>query len=52
MAVITSKKLAEIQDQIVDLGWETQRMSRSGVETYNKLCETFYVEPINMREYE
>ena len=35
MAVITMKKLKQIQDQIVDLGWETQRMSRSGIETYN-----------------
>jgi hypothetical protein len=52
MAVITSKKLAEIQEQLVDLGWETQRMSRCGVETYNELCVTFKVEPINMREYD
>ena len=35
MAVITMKKLKQIQDQIVDLGWETQRMSRSGIEPYN-----------------
>jgi|13_taG_2_1085334.scaffolds.fasta_scaffold58013_2 hypothetical protein len=48
MAVITSKKLAEIQDQIIDLGWEAQRMSSSGLETYNKLCKTFKIEPIKI----
>lgn len=44
MAVITSKKLAEVQDQLEDLGWETQRMSSSGVESYNKLCRIFNVQ--------
>ena len=48
MAVITSKKLAEIQDQIVDLGWETQRMSSSGIESYNKLCRIFNVEEVEL----
>ena len=31
--------LADIKDLIEDLGWEYDRMSTSGQETYNKLCE-------------
>jgi hypothetical protein len=31
--------LADIKDLIEELGWEYDRMSTSGQETYNKLCE-------------
>jgi hypothetical protein len=31
--------LADIKDLIGDLGWEYDRMSSSGQETYDKLCE-------------
>ena len=31
--------LADIKDLIEDLGWEYDRMSSSGQETYDKLCE-------------
>ena len=31
--------LADIKDLIKDLGWEYDRMSSSGQETYDKLCE-------------
>ena len=29
--------LESIEDMVGDMGWEEQRMSSSGVETYNKL---------------
>jgi hypothetical protein len=31
--------IADIKDLIEDLGWEYERMSSSGQETYDKLCE-------------
>jgi len=31
--------LADIKDLIEDLGWEYDRMSSSGQQTYDKLCE-------------
>jgi len=31
--------LSEIIDMVDDLGWEHQRMSTSGQETYDKLCD-------------
>jgi hypothetical protein len=31
--------IADIKDLIEDLGWEYDRMSSSGQETYDKLCE-------------
>jgi len=31
--------LKEIIDMVDDLGWEHQRMSTSGQETYDKLCD-------------
>jgi hypothetical protein len=31
--------VADIKDLIEDLGWEYERMSSSGQETYDKLCE-------------
>jgi len=31
--------VADIKDLIEDLGWEYDRMSSSGQETYDKLCE-------------
>jgi hypothetical protein len=31
--------LADIKDLIEELGWEYDRLSSSGQETYNKLCE-------------
>ena len=39
--------IARAVDLIVDLGWEEQRMSRSGQETYNKLCKLFKVMTTN-----
>ena len=35
--------IARAVDLIVNLGWEEQRMSRSGQETYNELCKLFKV---------
>jgi len=34
-------KYNEIQELIIDLGWETQRMSNSGIETWNILKKIF-----------
>jgi hypothetical protein len=31
--------IADIKDLIEDLGWEYDRMSSSGQETYDKLCK-------------
>ena len=34
-------KLEVIKAELQDLGWEYQRMSSSGQETYNELCNQF-----------
>tara|TARA_Y100000034_G_scaffold115293_1_gene152309 strand:+ start:1426 stop:1797 length:372 start_codon:yes stop_codon:yes gene_type:complete len=39
--------IARAVDLIVNLGWEEQRMSRSGQETYNELCKLFKVMTTN-----
>jgi hypothetical protein len=31
--------LADIKDLIEELGWDYDRLSSSGQETYNKLCQ-------------
>ena len=36
--------LADIKDLIEDLGWEYDRMSSSGQETYDKLCELLHIQ--------
>ena len=35
---LTVKKISKIINLVDDLGWEHQRMSSSGQETYEKLC--------------
>jgi hypothetical protein len=35
---ISIKKVSKIIKMVDDLGWEHQRMSSSGQETYEKLC--------------
>ena len=44
---MNNDKIASAVDLIVDLGWEEQRMSRSGKETYNELCKLFKVMTTN-----
>ena len=44
---MNNDKIAKAVDLIVDLGWEEQRMSRSGKETYNELCKLFKVMTTN-----
>lgn len=44
---MNNDKIARAVDLIVDLGWEEQRMSRSGKETYNELCKLFKVMTTN-----
>ena len=39
--------IADIKDLVIDLGWDYQRMSQSGQETYEKLCELFNEETQN-----
>ena len=36
--------IADIKDLVMDLGWDYQRMSQSGQETYEKLCELLNIE--------
>ena len=36
---MTNEKLEQIKDLVDDLGWEHQRMSSSGQESYQKLCK-------------
>jgi hypothetical protein len=31
--------IGDIKDLVIDLGWDYQRMSQSGQEVYDKLCE-------------
>ena len=31
--------ITDIKELVVDLGWDYDRMSSSGQETYDKLCE-------------
>jgi hypothetical protein len=33
--------LTDIRELVEDLGWEYDRMSQSGQETYDKLCSIF-----------
>lgn len=37
-------KLKKLQDKVLDLGWDCQRMSSSGVETYNEICDLINIE--------
>lgn len=36
--MIMEKKLKTIKSLVSDLGWDYQRMSQSGKDVYNKLC--------------
>jgi hypothetical protein len=35
--------LQDIKDLVEDLGWDYERMSSSGQETYDKLCELLQI---------
>lgn len=39
-----SKELDRLRDLILDLGWDCQVMTRSGIATYNKICRILDVE--------
>jgi hypothetical protein len=48
------KKLTNL---VLDLGWDCQRMSQSGIETYNRLCkilniEEYYDEPSDDKRFD
>lgn len=36
--------IADIKDLVNDLGWDYQRMSQSGQEVYEKLCELLEID--------
>jgi len=36
--------IADIKDLVIDLGWDYDRMSQSGKEVYEKLCEILEIE--------
>lgn len=36
--------IADIKDLVIDLDWEYDRMSQSGKETYDKLCEILEIQ--------
>ena len=42
--LLDKTKLNKVQNLILDLGWDCQRMSQSGVASYNKLCKQFNIE--------
>ena len=41
----------KLTDMILDLGWDCQRMSQSGLATYNAICRTLNIEEYK-EEYE
>ncbi len=36
--------IADIKDLVIDLGWDYDRMSQSGQEVYDKLCDILEIE--------
>lgn len=36
--------IADIKDLVIDLGWDYDRMSQSGQETYERLCLILEIE--------
>lgn len=36
--------IADVKDLITDLGWDYDRMSTSGQEVYDKLCELLEIQ--------
>ena len=36
--------IGDIKDLVIDLGWDYQRMSQSGQEVYEKLCELLEID--------
>ena len=41
----------KLTDMVLDLGWDCQRMSQSGLATYNTICRTLNIEEYK-EEYE
>ena len=41
----------KLTDMVLDLGWDCQRMSQSGLATYNAICRTLNIEEYK-EEYE
>jgi hypothetical protein len=39
------KDMELLKELVLDLGWDCQRMSSSGIETYNEICNLLNLEP-------
>ena len=42
--MITKKRFEKLQEKVLELGFEFQRMSSSGKEEYNEICDLVNVE--------
>lgn len=40
-----TKNIELLKELVLDLGWDCQRMSSSGIETYNEICNLLNLEP-------
>jgi hypothetical protein len=40
-----------VKELLVDLGWEADRMTESGVESLNRLYKIFNIEPIDIIKF-
>lgn len=38
--------IEKIKSLVLDLGWDCQRMSRSGVEIYNEICQLLDIDEV------
>ena len=42
---MTNKEIDKLKDLVMDLGWDCQSMTRSGVFYYNEICVLLDLEP-------
>ena len=38
--------IEKLKDLVLDLGWDCQRMSKSGVEIYNEICQLLDIDEV------
>ena len=41
---MSNKNYEKLRELVLDLGWDCQRMSSSGIETYNAICRMLNIE--------
>lgn len=46
------KDMELLKELVLDLGWDCQRMSSSGIETYNEICNLLNLEPYKEEYFE